>query len=168
MGAGILSLIGGVFALVNPFAASVAVETLVAWVFLAVGGVQFYAAWQAPSFKNKIWLILGGIAGFFIGISLIAHPLAGVVSLTFVVGVMLLVSGVTKIIFSFSMRGTVFFWSIIVSGVLSLLLGIMVLANFPQSSALVLGTLLAVELMFDGVSLISLSLWRKSKINTND
>lgn len=161
--AGIFSLLGGFFALANPLAASITVDLLAAWVFLVVGALQLYAAFQAEGFKNKIWPIIGGLAGIFVGISLIAHPLAGVVSLTLVVGVMFFVAGLTKMMVSFSLTGTGFFWSVMISGILSLLLGIMTLSNFPQSAVVILGTLLAVELIFDGVALISLSIWRKSE-----
>ena len=54
-------------------------------------------------------------------------------------------------------------WALILSGAVSLLLGAMILSNFPQSAALVLGVYLAVELISNGVSLIVLSLARKSE-----
>ena len=45
-----------------------------------------------------------------------------------------------------------------ISGLVSIILGVMVLANFPQSAAVVLGILLAVELLSNGVSAIALAL----------
>jgi uncharacterized membrane protein HdeD (DUF308 family) len=50
----------------------------------------------------------------------------------------------------------------ILAGIVSLVLGGMILANFPQSALVVLGIFLAVELISNGVSLIVLALSRKS------
>ena len=53
-------------------------------------------------------------------------------------------------------------WILILSGAISVLLGCMILSNFPMSAAVVLGVYLAIELISNGISLIILSLARKS------
>jgi uncharacterized membrane protein HdeD (DUF308 family) len=66
--------------------------------------------------------------------------------------------GATKIVLSFRMRGTGYFWIVLLSGVVSVGLGVMVLSNFPYSAASILGILLAVELISIGVANIALSM----------
>lgn len=46
---------------------------------------------------------------------------------------------------------------------MAFLLAFMIFSNFPQSAVLVLGVFLAVELISNGVSLVVLSLARKSE-----
>ena len=46
---------------------------------------------------------------------------------------------------------------ILVSGLLSLVLGVMILVRWPASSLWVLGTFLAIELIFQGVATIMLA-----------
>jgi hypothetical protein len=55
-------------------------------------------------------------------------------------------------------RGTGYFWIVLLSGIISVVLGVMVLSNFPYSAAVVLGTLLAIELISSGVANIALAL----------
>jgi uncharacterized membrane protein HdeD (DUF308 family) len=53
----------------------------------------------------------------------------------------------------------------LLSGLVSLALGVMVFTNFPQSAAVVLGVLLAIELIATGITLVSFAfLLRKSPL----
>ena len=74
------------------------------------------------------------------------------------VGVLFLATGATKVVLSFGLRGTGFMAVVLLSGIVSIVLGIMVLSNFPYSAAGILGILLAVELISTGVANIALSL----------
>ena len=47
-------------------------------------------------------------------------------------------------------------WTILLSAVASLILGAMVLTNFPQSAEILLGILLAVELISNGIWLMAI------------
>ena len=158
---GIISILGGFLALANPLAASITAETLAGWTFVIVGFAQLYAVWAAQGFGAKMWAGITGIAVLFLGFNLLAHPLAGVVALTWVVAVLFLVAGVAKILTSFSLRGTGFFLPVLISGILSVVLAIMILGNFPSSAVSILGVLLAIELISNGIALISLALKRK-------
>ncbi len=158
---GIISIIGGFMALANPLAASITAERLAAWTFIIVGCLQVFTAFRTERFGAKLWAALGGAAGLFVGISLFNNPMAGVITLTMIVGLLFFIAGITKILMSFALRGSPFFMPVMVSGALSLLLGFMILSNFPGSAAVSLGLLLAVELISNGVALIALSLQRK-------
>lgn len=158
---GIISIIGGFLALANPLAATITAEKLAAWIFLFVGILQIVSAFQAEGFGAKIWAVLGGLVGIFVGISLLYNPIGGIITLTMLVGILFLVVGIAKTIMSFSLRGTGFFWPVLLSGLLSLLLAFMILSNFPASAVSILGILLAVELISNGIALVFLSLQRK-------
>jgi uncharacterized membrane protein HdeD (DUF308 family) len=158
---GIISIIGGIMALANPMAATITAVKLAGWTFLIVGSLQVFTALQAEGFGAKLWAVIGGAAGLFIGISLFNNPLSGAVTLTVLVGLLFLVGGITKIYMSFSLRGSPFFMPVMVSGALSFLLGFMILSNFPGSAVISLGLMLAVELISNGVALIALSLQQK-------
>lgn len=160
--AGIVSLIGGLFALANPLAATVTAELMAGYMFILVGVLTLVSAFGDQGWGGRIVSILLGLALLFLGITLLGNPLAGVLSLTFMVGAMMLVMGVFRILLAFSARAQNLRWVMILSGALSLILGLMIFSNWPQSAVVVLGVFLAIELISNGISLIVLSLARKS------
>ena len=153
-----LMVIFGVIALFNPFAATLTVEQFLAWVFLIGGIFQFVAIFRGENWRQKLWSLVLAVVNVWLGVSLLGNPLAGIIALTYVVAIMFAVSGVSKIILSFGLRGTGYFWAVLVSGVISLALAIMVMSNFPQSAVTLLGVLLAVELLSSGVTVIVMGL----------
>lgn len=161
--AGLISLLGGFFALANPLAATLTAELLAGWMFVAVGVMTMVSAFGDQGWGGRILSLLIGLVILALGIDLIANPLAGVVSLTLVVAVGLVVMGVLRILLAVGSEFAGLRLVLCMSGAISLLLGAMILSNFPQSAALVLGVYLAVELISNGVSLIVLSLTRKSE-----
>ncbi|MFV0386586.1 HdeD family acid-resistance protein [Paracoccus sp. (in: a-proteobacteria)] len=154
---GALSILAGILALANPLAATLTAEQLAGWAFLIVGALQAYAVFRGQVWGGRVWAILLAVALILLGVMLLARPLVGIVTLTLVVASMFFVSGVVKIVLSFSLRGTGAFWMLLLSGALSVLLALMIFGNFPASAATILGILLAVELISDGVSMIALS-----------
>ncbi|WP_374633772.1 HdeD family acid-resistance protein [Paracoccus sp. (in: a-proteobacteria)] len=161
--AGLISLLGGFFALANPLAATLTAELLAGWMFVAVGVMTMVSAFGDQGWGGRILSLLIGLVILALGIDLIANPLAGVVSLTLVIGIGLVVMGVLRILLAAGSEFAGLRLVLCMSGAISLLLGAMILSNFPQSAALVLGVYLAVELISNGVSLIVLSLTRKSE-----
>jgi uncharacterized membrane protein HdeD (DUF308 family) len=159
---GIISVVGGILALVNPLAASITAARLAGWIFLLVGGAQIFAVVNAQGFGAKIWATLIGVAGVLVGVLLLSNPLAGVISLTVLVAILFLCIGIAKTVMSFSFRGTTYFLPILISGILSVLLAVMIFSNFPMSAVTVLGVLLAIELISNGITLIALSMRQKS------
>lgn len=151
---GAIALIGGLFALFNPLAATFTVERIAAWFFIVVAIFQFIAVFQLEGSKSRILSGLLGLIFLVMGISLLNNPLAGILSLTVLVGLLFLAGGISKIIFAF-MIGVRELWVVALSGAISLILAFMIFSNFPQSAASILGLLLAVELISSGVSLIS-------------
>lgn len=153
---GVLSILAGVFALANPLAASVAATLIAGWGFLIVGVLQIIAVFQADGWGARIWAGLLAIAFIIVGIQLLGEPLAGMISLTVAVGILFMITGVARIIMSFSLPRGGGFWLVMLSGVLGVLLAIMIFANFPASAATILGVLLAIELISNGVAMIVL------------
>ncbi|MFV0493373.1 MAG: HdeD family acid-resistance protein [Pseudorhodobacter sp.] len=159
---GIVSVLGGFFALANPMAATLASELFAGFSFIAVGILTLLSAFADQGWKGRILSILLGLAMLFLGFSLVNHPLSGIVSLTIITAAMMLVMGVFRLILAFSAEARNLRWVLVLSGLVSLALGVMIFANFPESAAVILGIFLGVELLSSGISLIVLSLSRKS------
>jgi uncharacterized membrane protein HdeD (DUF308 family) len=155
---GVISIIGGILALANPFVATLAATTIAAWVFIFVGIVEIVGAFSVEGALAKIGNILLGALAVFLGISILQHPLAGVISLTLLVGILFIASGVFKVIMAFSLEERSYFWLMLLSGIVSIVLAVLIFSNFPQSAAVILGLLLAIELISNGVSLIAMGM----------
>ena len=86
------------------------------------------------------------------------NPLLAAVLLTLILGIALIASGIMRMILAFSMQaGSPWIW-ILASGVITLLIGLVILAHWPVSSLFVLGIFLGVDLVFAGVGWIGLGL----------
>jgi uncharacterized membrane protein HdeD (DUF308 family) len=82
--------------------------------------------------------------------------------LTLLLGVVLIASGIMRIILAFSMQaGMPWIW-VLASGVLTLLIGLVILAHWPVSSLYVLGVFLGVDLVIAGAGWIAIGLGLRS------
>lgn len=156
--AGIVSLIGGILALFNPFGATLTAVFLAGWIFLFSGIVHLISAFSEKGAGAKIWAILWALVVTLLGIAILANPLAGVLSLTLAAAILFLASGLFRVIFAVNVRGTPLFWPLLLTGLIAIGLGVYILATYPGSAEVLLGTLLGIELIFNGVALIMLYL----------
>lgn len=161
---GVLLALGGLLAIANPLAASIAVTTLVGIFFLLAGILQIWLLFKTGTgFDGALnWII--ALISLVVGIWLLANPLEGTVSLAIVVGVSFLFSGVARIIWAVnSGRGTPVFLPLIVSGIASLVIGILIFSDFQSLATQVLGLLLGIQLVIEGVGFAAMGILIKSR-----
>jgi uncharacterized membrane protein HdeD (DUF308 family) len=154
----VISIVGGLLALFNPFAATLAATLMAGWTFVILGVVQIIESFQLRGWGGFLWALLFGVLTLLVGISLVANPLAGMVSLTILVAALFIITGVTKVMYGFSLRPISGWGWVLASGVLSLLIAVMIFSNFPWAAASVLGILLGVELLSNGVLFLLVAL----------
>jgi len=154
----VISLVGGVLALLNPFAATLAATLMAGWAFALLGVLQIIQAFQVQRWGGFIWALLFGILTLVVGGSLLFNPLAGMVSLTLLVAVLFLATGVVKLFYAFSLRPVTGWGWVLLSGIVSVALGAMILTDVPWSVANILGILLGVELISNGVLFLFVAL----------
>ena len=154
---GIIAVIAGFFAILNPLAGSIAVTLITGWSFLLIGVLQIIAVFQETGWGARIWSLILGIVAILAGISLLGNPLAGTISLTYLLAILFVVSGIFKIIAGFGMETGNWKWLVLVSGLLSVGLGILIFANFSEAALATLGLLLGIQLISDGASMLGLA-----------
>ena len=157
---GLMLFIFGVIVLGNTVVASLAIVTLTGALLLAGGVLQFIGGLSVEGMGNKVFAWVMGLLMGFLGWSFLAHPLAGVVTLSTLILILLAAGGILRIIYSFRMKGTGFMVPMLISGVLSLVLAGLVWRN-PAATAQLLGILLGVEMLFDGIGLIVMGMFAK-------
>ena len=91
------------------------------------------------------------------------HDTLAAALLTLMLGAALVVSGIMRIILAFSMKeGMPWMW-VVLSGVITLLLGVIILAKWPVYSLFILGLFLGIDLVFAGVGWIFVGLGLKAR-----
>ena len=153
-----LSLAAGLFALLNPVAATFTAELMTGYLFIGIGALMLLSIFVDDRRASRLLSLVMGIVLLAIGVSLVGNPLQGVLSLTVVVAILMLVVGVVRIMLASQMPTAGLKAIMVLAGFVSLGLGAMILTNFPESAAVVLGILLAIELLSNGVALILLAL----------
>jgi uncharacterized membrane protein HdeD (DUF308 family) len=156
--AGLIALVGGIIALLNPLAATITAVMLTGWILVIVGVIEVIGVFSATGWGARLLSLVLGVLTVILGLYILANPLISTLALTWLAGILFLATGVTKIFLSFGLRGTGYLWVVLLSGIVSVALGIMVLSNFPYSAATILGILLAVELISTGIANIALAL----------
>ncbi|MBL3565408.1 hypothetical protein JMM59_10385, partial [Rhodovulum sulfidophilum] len=63
--------------------------------------------------------------------------------------------GVMRAMLSFTFRHTSLFWLLLLTGAASILIGVLIFSNFFAAAETLLGLLLGIELIVDGIGLIA-------------
>jgi uncharacterized membrane protein HdeD (DUF308 family) len=153
---GIICVIAGIVALGSVVIATASTVLVVGVMMLIAGVAEVVSAFQVKTWgKFLLWLALG-IIYIIAGFVTFENPLLAAAFLTLLLGLSLSVSGIMRLLLGFSMRrGTPWPW-VFLSGVITLLLGLVILAHWPISSLYILGMLLGIDLIFAGMSWIGL------------
>ena len=159
---GIVFILGGIVALIVPAVAGIAIELLLGWLFFVVGCAQLAAALSAREHKSFWFKFVWAILFAFVGLWLFLFPAEGVQALALVVGALFLVEAIVKMAFSWQRRSTPNIGLILFSGILSFIIAMILLSGWPQQSATLLGILVGVNLLANGIVVLLLGF----KMNT--
>jgi uncharacterized membrane protein HdeD (DUF308 family) len=149
---GILMIICGVLAIAMPFASSVGIVIVLAWLILFAAVCHLVFAFQSQSIGGFLWQVLLAIVYGCAGVYMLMHPLLGVISLTLLLAIFFLVEGVVEIIFYFKISGAANAGWVLFDGIVTLILGLLIWRRLPSSSVWVIGTLVGISLIFSGIS----------------
>jgi len=154
---GVLTAILGVFLIIYPMATATVTTLLLGWVLIFVAIAQIVFALHSQTvgkfFLKVLLAVIYGIAG----VALAFFPMAGVAALTVVLGSLLCAYGVVAIVGAFQMRAVDGWGWFLFDGLVTLLLGILILARWPSSSLWAIGTLVGVAVLMGGISRIMIA-----------
>ena len=155
---GIVYVVAGCVALGSVVTATVASVLIVGVMMIVAGVAEIFNAFQLKGWGGfLVWLLLG-VLYIIAGFVTFENPLFATVILTLLLGASLVASGIMRIILAFSMkREQPWIW-LLLSSIVTLLLGLLILAHWPVSSAYVLGIFLGLDLVMAGAGWIGLSL----------
>lgn len=155
LGIGLIVL--GAIALSISFAVTLASMLVLGWLLLIGGVVQGIHAFAQRRWDRFFLDLLLGTLYVVVGLVVIANPLAAELAVTLMLIAFFLVAGIFRVVAAsvvpFRNR-----WSIVVSGIISFLLGILLWAGWPETALWVIGVFIGIELIFNGWSVLMLGL----------
>lgn len=157
---GIILLLLGIAAILLPAVATFAVALIVGWVLLISGGVGLVSTFRMRSAPGFGWSLFSALLALAAGFVLLLWPLSGALSLTLILSVFLVLEGIASIMLALSHRnGFSARWGfLLLSGVVDLFLAAMIVAGLPGTAAWAIGLLVGINLVFGGITLISMAL----------
>ncbi|GAA2231226.1 hypothetical protein GCM10010232_17120 [Streptomyces amakusaensis] len=152
---GVILVIAGVVGLVYTGLATLTSMLLFGWLLLIGGVVGLVQAVQSRG-SEYFWLaVVVAALNIAAGVVVIRHPEGSAETLTLFAALLFLTGGLFRLVGSLVVRGPQFGWTLF-QGAFLLLLGILVLGNWPESSRYVLGLFFSLALLFDGLGLIAI------------
>ncbi|MFE6974820.1 HdeD family acid-resistance protein [Streptomyces sp. NPDC057682] len=151
---GILLVVAGLVGLVYTGVATLTSMILFGWLLLIGGLVGLVHAVQSRG-TSYFWLgVVVAALNIAAGVVVIRHPHGTAEALTMFAALLFLTGGVFRLVGSVVVRGPQFGWTLL-QGAFGLLLGLLVLFDWPHSSLYVLGCFFSLALLFDGLGLIA-------------
>jgi uncharacterized membrane protein HdeD (DUF308 family) len=155
---GVVYVIAGVIALGSVVMATIASVYVVGIMMLIAGVFEVISAFQIKTWGRFLFWLALGVLYIIAGFVAFDNPLLTAVWLTLILGAALVASGIVRIFLGFNMQhGSPWIW-VVVSGLITLLLGVIILVHWPVSSLWTLGIFLGVDLVFAGASWIGLGM----------
>lgn len=150
---GFLLMILGVVCVAGAATATFVTVEVFGWLLLFGGGVSLAHAVQTRAWSGLFLYLMSALLRGFTGYLLIRYPQAGEVSLTLILASFFMVGGLFRAVGSGAMKFPAWGWAVL-SGFVSVALGIMLLAQMPVSSLWFIGFAIGLDMILDGGSLV--------------
>ena len=107
---------------------------------------------------NHIWYLVVALAYGVAGFVFIARPFEAAIAFTFVLGWAILIGGIFRIFMSFKLRHHRGAGWVLFSAIISIILGGLIISQWPVAGLYILGLFLGIELIFAGAGWLGLGL----------
>ena len=153
---GILFIIFGAVCVIGDVSATFATVLVFGWLLLFSGIIALIHAFRTHTWRGFLLSLLSALFRGFTGYLFIRYPGTGAATLTLVLASFFIVGGLFRAIGAGMLKLPRWGWSVF-SGIVSVVLGIMLLAQMPVSSIWFIGFAIGIDLIIDGASLIGLA-----------
>jgi uncharacterized membrane protein HdeD (DUF308 family) len=154
-------ILAGVLAISYPAITTLYTVTFFGVLLLIAGVLQMLSAFWARRWGGFFLYLLIGLLYLFIGVVLVEQPLISAVEYTLLLAVFFVAAGLVRVVAALSLRFSGWGWSVL-NGAITLLLGVLIWRKWPGDGLLVIGTLVGIEFLFSGWSLVMLGLAMRS------
>lgn len=157
VGFGLLLIAFGLFCMQHLFISTIVSTEFFGFMLLATAILYGIMVFEPSTTLNRIIDIVLAILYTYVGISIIYNPLAHILPLTFLIILLLIASGLFRLVFGLFNK-IPYRWLVILSGIISIILGILLWASWPFSGFWAIGLFTSINILMTGVSWLSLGL----------
>ena len=155
---GVIMLLLGFMALGLVLSATIATVLVIGGFMIATGVLEIVMGFSAQTWGRFFIWIIAGLLYVAAGVIAISQPLLAASIFTLMLGAGLLATGIVRIVLAFQLPPEQSKWLVMLSGVITLLVGFAIIEGWPDNSFFILGVFLAIDLIFYGVGWISFGL----------
>lgn len=148
---GVLLIVAGVLAILEPPIAALAAELLLGWLFVFAGIVQIVYAFHQRGEEGFGLKFLSGLLALVLGIFLLLRPIAGIASIALLIGAFMFASGVSSVMLAFKLKPKAGWGWVLFDGILSIVIALLIAMGWPQSSIGFVGILVGIVMIYGGV-----------------
>jgi uncharacterized membrane protein HdeD (DUF308 family) len=155
---GILMMVLGIAAIVEPFIATIVVARALSWTFLIAGIVRIIHAIQSRQQRGFWPSLIIGILYIIAGLLLLGNLLGAALTTTLAFGWVIFAQGILEVIAAFTLRPEPHWGWTLFSGIVAIILGILILQQWPIGAAWLLGLYVGFSLLSEGLTMLVLPL----------
>lgn len=151
---GIFIFIIGIVALLFPIAFGKATVIILGIIFILGGVLRLSFAIFSLNTGSTLLKYLASILMIIAGIWLMAKPDSGINALTIFLAVYFIVDGISTLTYSFTMKPVTGGGYLLAEGIISIILGILIWAHWPETGKFALSIYVGIKLLFTGMAII--------------
>ena len=151
---GVLQVVVGILAILAPVAAGAALAWVIGIVLVVVGGAWLFSAFKKETFASGAVTFLGGLLYFVVGVLVILHPLAGLGFLGTLLAIFLFMRGILHLQAAFIVKPARGWGWLLFGGILAILLGVLLMMNWPLAGMWAIGVFIGIEFLFSGMTVL--------------
>jgi uncharacterized membrane protein HdeD (DUF308 family) len=141
----------GLLLIAYPTATAAVATVLFGWVLIFVGLAQLVFALHSHAVGKFFLKALSSLAYVLFGCALAFFPIAGMEVLTAVLGTLLLIQAILQAVTAFHLKPASGWGWYLADSAANLVLGILIIAQWPSSSLWAIGTLVGVSIFIHGI-----------------
>jgi uncharacterized membrane protein HdeD (DUF308 family) len=154
---GVALAVVGALALFFPIAATFAVAVMVGWLLILSGAVTIWDAFTVEGTGPFFGELLIGLLKLAFGVYLLRHPDFSIVALTLLLAAVFMIDGAIQIVLAFELRPMDGWLWMLLAGLVAIGVGLLIAAELPSASLVVLGAFLGISFLSTGLARIMLS-----------
>lgn len=155
---GAVLIVLGLIALIAPFTAGTAATSLLGVLIFLAGVLGLVATFAGGRHTHRVWSVVSAVIAVVAGLLIAFYPVAGASVLAMIVAAYLLIDGVSMIMLSLDQRKrhTGRWGWLMVAGIADIVLAVLVFLLSPLGATVLIGVIVAVDLVLAGVALIGI------------